>query len=116
MDTILLAQLFEAGMLICFGASWPLNAYKSWKARTAKGNNWQFFALVITGYLLGTASHLVVDPQFTWIIIVYLINIAFLFLNIGVYIRNLKLDKARAIKRAEKIIDYTEQLENAAQQ
>lgn len=30
------AQLFEAGMLVCFGFSWPINVVKAYKARTAK--------------------------------------------------------------------------------
>lgn len=30
------AQLFEAGMLVCFGFSWPINVVKAYKVRTAK--------------------------------------------------------------------------------
>ena len=30
-----MAELLEAAMLVCFGLSWPLNAYKNYKAGTA---------------------------------------------------------------------------------
>ncbi len=33
-----MAEILEAVMLICFGLSWPMNAYKNYKARTAAGS------------------------------------------------------------------------------
>ena len=30
-----MAEFLEAVMLVCFGLSWPMNAYKAAKARTA---------------------------------------------------------------------------------
>ena len=30
-------ELFEILMIISFGISWPINVYKSYKARTTKG-------------------------------------------------------------------------------
>ena len=36
-----MAEALEAIMLICFGLSWPMNAYKNFKARTAAGTSWQ---------------------------------------------------------------------------
>ena len=47
-----MAELLEAVMLICFGLSWPLNAYKNYKAGTAVGTSWQFIALITAGYTL----------------------------------------------------------------
>ena len=44
-----MAELLEAVMLICFGLSWPLNAYKNYKAGTAVGTSWQFIALITAG-------------------------------------------------------------------
>ena len=26
-------SIFEAGMMVCFGASWPIAAYKTYKAK-----------------------------------------------------------------------------------
>ena len=36
------AHLFEAGMLVCFGFSWPLNVVKAYKAGTTKGTSLAF--------------------------------------------------------------------------
>ena len=41
-----MAEVLEAVMLICFGLSWPMNAYKNYKARTAAGTSWQFILLI----------------------------------------------------------------------
>ena len=60
-------------MLVCFGLSWPLNAYKNFKAATAAGSSWQFIALITTGYMAGIAAN--------WI----------------VYFRNRRLDAQREI-------------------
>ena len=34
------SEIFEAGMLLCFGCSWPMNITKSIRAKTAKGKAW----------------------------------------------------------------------------
>ena len=34
-----MSEILEIIMLLCFGASWPLNVIKSWKARTTKGKS-----------------------------------------------------------------------------
>ena len=108
MTLTIIADIIEALMLVCFGMSWPLNAYKSWKARTAKGTNWQFFCLITIGYLFGIFSHIFKDQNFSWILLVYIINIIFVAFNFYVYFRNLHLDKQRALKRAEGVLEYIE--------
>ena len=110
MDTNLIAQFFELFMLICFGASWPVNTYNNWKARTAKGTNWQFLAMVAAGYVAGIFSHLIGDGEFSWIIIAYLINIAFIVVNLLVYFRNCKLDKIHDLRRAENVLDFADKV------
>ena len=79
---MLLAELLEATMLICFGLSWPMNAWKSYRARTAKGTSWQFLTLICLGYLCGIAAKV-------WI---YILNLAFLGINWAIYFRNRRLD------------------------
>lgn len=46
-------SVFEAVMLLCFGASWPFSVYKSWRTRTVQGKSGIFLALVLLGYLAG---------------------------------------------------------------
>ena len=58
-DDGLVAELLEAAMLVCFGLSWPLNAYKNYKAGTAAGSSWQFIALITAGYVAGIAAKFV---------------------------------------------------------
>ena len=55
-----MAEALEAIMLICFGLSWPMNAYKNFKARTAAGTSWQLILLITLGYFAGIA----VGPSF----------------------------------------------------
>lgn len=90
-----MAEILEAAMLLCFGLSWPMNAYKSFKARTAAGTSWQFIALITAGYVAGIAAKFV-SGSINWVLAVYFINMICLGLNWAVYFRNRKLDAARA--------------------
>jgi len=90
----MIGQALEAAMLICFGLSWPLNAYKNYQARTAAGTSWQFILLITLGYVAGIAAKYV-SGQINWVLIVYYLNLVFLGANWLVYFRNTKLDRAR---------------------
>lgn len=50
------AQFFEAGMLICFGISWPMAIVKSLRTRRTEGMSLVFLWLVCIGYIAGTTS------------------------------------------------------------
>ena len=93
-----MAAILESVMLICFGLSWPMNAYKGWKARTAAGTSWQFILLITLGYFAGIAAKFV-SGEITWVLAVYFLNVAFLAANWGVYFRNRKLDQAAAARQ-----------------
>lgn len=88
------AEILEAVMLVCFGLSWPMNAFKSYKARTAAGTSWQFLALICAGYVAGIAAKFC-SGSISWVLAVYFLNLACLAVNWGVYFRNRKLDSAR---------------------
>ncbi len=89
-----MAYVLEAIMLVCFGLSWPMNAFKSYKAETAKGTSWQFLALITAGYLAGIAAKIISDPT-SWVLVVYYLNLAFLCVNWWVYFRNRRIDATR---------------------
>ncbi len=89
-----MAEILEAVMLICFGLSWPLNAFKSFKARTAAGSSWQFIALITAGYVAGIAAKFV-SGNINWVLVVYFLNMVALAANWIVYFRNVRLDKVR---------------------
>ncbi len=66
-------QVFEAVMLICFGASWPFAILRTYKAKTAKGKSFVFLGLLILGYTCGMISK-VMAPKFEWVFFFYLMN------------------------------------------
>lgn len=90
-----MAEVLEAAMLVCFGLSWPLNAYKGMKAGTAVGTSWQFIALITLGYVAGIAAKFA-SGSISWVLAVYIINVACVGANWAVYFRNRRLDKRRA--------------------
>ena len=95
-----MAHIFECGMLLCFGFSWPLNVIKAYKARTAKGTSLAFITLIITGYLAGIAAK-IINAQFNYVLAVYFLNLAIVFCNVVVYARNKSLDNKKASEAAK---------------
>lgn len=89
-----MAQILETMMLVCFGISWPINAYKAYKARTAAGTSLAFILLILFGYCCGIAAKLVAG-NLSYVLVVYFINLATVTLNLIVYFRNRALDQRR---------------------
>lgn len=85
-------ELLETIMLICFGASWPISVLKNIKSKTAKSMSLQFILLIIFGYLAGITAKMVTG-QINFVLLVYLINLAFVSVNLVVYFINKKYDK-----------------------
>ena len=46
-----MATVCEIILLVCFGASWPFNVIRAYKARTAKGTSLLFTLLIEIGYI-----------------------------------------------------------------
>jgi len=91
-----LSHLFECGMLVCFGFSWPLNVMKAYRARTAKGTSLAFICLIITGYVAGITAK-IINNQFNYVLAVYFLNLAIVFTNVIVYFRNKALDRKNGV-------------------
>lgn len=87
-------DFLEALMLICFGFSWPVSLVKSFKARTAKSTSLLFLMLILIGYAVGIAAKFV-EKNISYVLVVYFFNFFVVFLNLIVYFRNRKIDKAR---------------------
>lgn len=87
-----MGAIFETIMLVCFGLSWPINVVKAYKAGTTKGASLPFILLIITGYFAGITAK-IVNGQFNYVFIVYIINLLIVMLNVIVYFRNYRLDK-----------------------
>lgn len=94
-----MAEILEIIMLISFGASWPLNVIKSYRARTTKGKSLPFLCLIIFGYLAGIASKFVNEGymnQFSekwYVLCFYILNLIMVSIDLGMYFRNLALDR-----------------------
>ena len=86
-----MANLLEIVMLLCFGASWPINLTKALKARTAKGTSLPFLCMIECGYLCGILAK-VIGHNVNYVLIFYFLNIFVVGLNIAVYFRNKNLD------------------------
>ncbi len=90
-----MSSIFETIMLVCFGLSWPLNLFKAYKARTAKGTSLPFILLIITGYIAGISAKLI-SGKINYVLIAYLLNLAIVSLNVVIYFRNVSIDKKQA--------------------
>lgn len=96
-----MSSVLEAVMLVCFGLSWPINALKAYKSKTAAGTSWMFLALITFGYLAGIAAKFA-GGTVNWVLIVYFVNLAALVVNWIVFLRNKSLDRSRIQARARK--------------
>ncbi|MBQ3135762.1 MAG: hypothetical protein IJB75_08175 [Oscillospiraceae bacterium] len=93
-------ELLEIVMLLCFGASWPINAVKSYKARTAKGKSIFFLLLIELGYIAGISAKLL-NPAFDfagkwYVLFFYVLNFLMVGVDVAIYFRNRRLDKQAA--------------------
>lgn len=86
-------SIFETGMLLCFGASWPLNLIKAWRSRTAVGQSFWFLLVVNVGYISGIVHKILYSPDI--VMVLYVINFLMVFANICVWFRNKKLDRQK---------------------
>jgi hypothetical protein len=50
------AQVMEAVMLVCFGVSWPVAMFKTWRVKRTEGKSLLFLVLIVIGYLCGVAA------------------------------------------------------------
>ena len=96
-------ELLEIIMIVSFGASWPLNLMKSYKARTTKGKSLPFLLLIFFGYIAGIASKLVNEAymaafaQKWYVLFFYVLNFIMVGADLCMYVRNYRLDqKAKA--------------------
>ena len=86
-------------MIVSFGASWPLNVLKSYKARTAKGKSLAFLCLIFFGYIAGIISKFMNDAymasfsQKWYVLFFYFLNLLMVGIDLLIYFRNKRFDK-----------------------
>ena len=97
-----LAEILEICMIVSFGASWPMNVMKSYRARTAKGTSIAFLCLILIGYVAGIISKLI-SPTFKWyVLFFYVLNFVMVSADLVMYFRNRRLDKLAEAALQEK--------------
>ena len=100
-------EFLEIIMILCFGASWPFNVVKSYRARTAKGKSLLFLILIEVGYIAGIAAKLL-NPVYMaafgekwYVLFFYVLNFTMVAVDLALYVRNRRLDKLTRIPPSE---------------
>lgn len=65
--------VFEAIMLICFGASWPVSIWRTYTVKNPVGKSIGFLLLIIIGYIAGIINKLVGTRD--WVLGLYILNL-----------------------------------------
>lgn len=93
-------SIFELGMLVCFGVSWPISVLKSYRMRTTKGKSLPFTLAIFIGYISGITHKLLYSRDI--VLVIYVINLLMVGTDIALYFRNLRLDRQREAAKTEK--------------
>ena len=97
----MLSEILEVIMIVSFGASWPLNVIKSYRARTTKGKSLPFLCLILFGYVAGIISKFVNEAYMAsfaskwYVLFFYFLNFIMVGADLILYFRNKKLDAQR---------------------
>ena len=90
-DPTAIPQFLEAGMLVCFGISWPIDILKTLRTRVTAGKSVAFMSIVFAGYCLGMTAKLSavwqtgrpLEPVF----IMYAVNALLVAVDILLYVK-----------------------------
>ena len=96
-----MSEILEITMVLCFGASWPLNLWKNYWSRSAEGKSLSFLLLIFVGYVAGIAAKLssagyMAEFDRKWYVLCfYCLNLLMVGTNVVIHLRNMRLDKQR---------------------
>lgn len=99
-----MSEILEIIMIVSFGASWPMNVIKSYKARTTKGKSLAFLLLIFFGYIAGITSKFMNEAYMAsfsekwYVLFFYFLNLFMVGTDLIIYFRNKKLDKINGVK------------------
>lgn len=88
-------SIFEAVMLVCFGAAWPVSIYKSWTSRTCAGKSVIFLYIVLFGYISGIIHKIIYNPD--KLIYLYVINGTMVAVDIVLFYRNIRFMQTKTV-------------------
>lgn len=78
-------SMFEAGMLLCFGAAWPFSIYKTIQCKDVRGKSIVFLFIVLLGYILGILHK--VFYNYDKVVYLYAANGLMVATDIALYLR-----------------------------
>ena len=78
-------SIFEAVMMLCFGASWPFQVVKTYRTKNVEGESILFLWLVMIGYVSGMIHKIL--NNFDWVIYLYLLNLVLVATDAFFYYR-----------------------------
>ena len=84
-------SIFEALMLLSFGAAWPIQLYKSYVSRKTAGKSIAFSYVVIFGYLAGITHKILYSRDI--VMALYIINLIMVSIDVYLYYRNKGIEK-----------------------
>ncbi len=96
-----MSEILEIVMIVSFGASWPMNVIKSYRARTTKGKSLWFLCLIFFGYIAGIASKFLNETYMAefskkwYVLFFYILNLVMVGIDLALYVRNARLDRAK---------------------
>lgn len=97
----MIAQIFEVGMMVCFGFSWPIACIKAYRARTTKGISIYSVSLILTGYAFGI-TYKILAGNINYTIIAYIINFCVVFFYAMIYVRNAMIERKQEQLKIER--------------
>ncbi len=89
--------IFEAVMLFCFGASWPLAIHKTYKSKNPVGKSLPFLYLVFIGYASGIFHKY--NNDYNWVIFLYILNL--LMVGVDIILTKYYISKNKQVEAVE---------------
>ncbi len=87
-----MVTILESVMLVCFGISWPVSVYKSWKSKSTKGKSLVFILAISVGYLAGITGK-IIGEQINYVLALYILNLTFVSIDLALYFVNRRREK-----------------------
>jgi len=89
-------SIFEALMLLSFGAAWPTQLYMSYTSRKTAGKSIAFSYIVTFGYLAGITHKILYSRDI--VLVLYIINLIMVSIDVYLYYRNKGIEKRESTK------------------
>jgi len=84
-------RIFEAMMILCFGISWPISIYKSYKSRKVGSKSIVFLSAILIGYVAGIINKILYSPDI--VLFLYILNLLMVAVDMLLYFRNVRIER-----------------------